>query len=130
MMQNARVTAFTVSELLRENQQGGKITNPSQGLGWDNPQSLEYITLLLQWEQNSYQVKVITTMKNYNQSIEINHNPNWPYTFDYPDRILIIGGPGPGKNNVLPNLIKHQRPDTVKIYLCERSIRINLSIAY
>ena len=25
MLQNARVTAFTVSELLRENQQGGKI---------------------------------------------------------------------------------------------------------
>ena len=28
MLQNARVTAFTVSELLRENQQGGKITSP------------------------------------------------------------------------------------------------------
>ena len=28
MLQNARVAAFTVSELLRENQQGGKI-NPS-----------------------------------------------------------------------------------------------------
>ena len=26
MLQNARVTAVTVSELLRENQQGGKIT--------------------------------------------------------------------------------------------------------
>ena len=26
MLQNARVTAFTISELLRENQQGGKIT--------------------------------------------------------------------------------------------------------
>ena len=29
MLQNARITAFTVSELLRENQQGGKIT-PAQ----------------------------------------------------------------------------------------------------
>ena len=28
MLQNARVTAFTVSELLRENQHGGKITPP------------------------------------------------------------------------------------------------------
>ena len=26
MLQNARVTAFTVSGLLRENQQGGKLT--------------------------------------------------------------------------------------------------------
>ena len=30
MLQNARVTAFTVSELLRENQQGGKITAPTR----------------------------------------------------------------------------------------------------
>ena len=22
-------------------------------------------------------------MKNYDQSVEINHNPNWPYTPDY-----------------------------------------------
>ena len=28
MLQNARVTAFTVSELLRENQLGGKVTPP------------------------------------------------------------------------------------------------------
>ena len=28
MLQNARVAAFIVSELLRENQQGGKITPP------------------------------------------------------------------------------------------------------
>ena len=33
MLQNARVTAFTVSELLRENQKGGKITptHPDKG---------------------------------------------------------------------------------------------------
>ena len=31
MLQNARVTAFTVSELLRENQQGGvKLLSPTQ----------------------------------------------------------------------------------------------------
>ena len=34
MLQNARVTAFTVSELLKENQQsGGKITSPTPRLG-------------------------------------------------------------------------------------------------
>ena len=29
MLQSAKVTAFTVSQLLRENQQGGRITSPS-----------------------------------------------------------------------------------------------------
>ena len=56
-------------------------------------------------------------MKNYNQSVEINHNPNWSYIPDHPYRILIIGGSGSGKTNVLLNLIKNQRPDIDKIYL-------------
>ena len=32
-------------------------------------------------------------MKNieYDESVEINHNPNWPYIPDHPYRILIIG---------------------------------------
>ena len=46
--------------------------------------------------------------KNYAQSVEINHNPNWPYIPDHPHRILIIGGSGSGKTNVLLNLIKNQ----------------------
>ena len=33
MLQNARVTAFPVSELLRVNQYGSKITHPSLRLG-------------------------------------------------------------------------------------------------
>ena len=33
MLQNARVTAFTVSELLRENQQGVKLPLPQPRLG-------------------------------------------------------------------------------------------------
>ena len=51
-------------------------------------------------------------MKNYDQSIEINHNPNWSYIPDYRYGILIIGGSG-----WLLNLIKHQRPDIDKTYL-------------
>ena len=31
-------------------------------------------------------------MKNYDQSVEISDNPNWPYIPDHPYRILIIGG--------------------------------------
>ena len=56
-------------------------------------------------------------MKNYDQSLEINHNQNWPYIPDHPYRILIIGGSGSGKTNPLLNLIKKQRPDIDKIYL-------------
>ena len=55
--------------------------------------------------------------KNYNQQVEINHNPNWPYIPDHPYGILIISGSGSGKTNVLWNLIKKQRPDIDKIYL-------------
>ena len=44
------------------------------------------------------------------------HNKNWPYTPDHPYRILIIGGSGSGKANVLLNLIENQR-DIDKIYL-------------
>ena len=56
-------------------------------------------------------------MKNHDQSVEINHNPNWPYILDHPYRILIICGSRSGKTNVLLNLIKYQRSDIDKIYL-------------
>ena len=46
--------------------------------------------------------------KNYDQLVEINHNPNWPYIPDNPYRILIIGGLRSGKTNVLLNIVKHQ----------------------
>ena len=48
-------------------------------------------------------IKVITMIKNYDQSVEINRNLNWPYVPDHPYRILIIGGAGSGKINVLLN---------------------------
>ena len=44
------------------------------------------------------------------------HNENWLHTPDKPYRILIIGGSGSGKTNVLLNLIENQ-PDIDKIYL-------------
>ena len=56
-------------------------------------------------------------MKNYDKSVEINHNPNWPYIPNHPYRFLITGGSGSGTTNVLLNLIKDQRPDIDKIYL-------------
>ena len=56
-------------------------------------------------------------MKSYDQSVEINHNTNWPYIPDYPNRVLIIGGLGSGKTNVLLKLTKQQQPDTDEIYI-------------
>ena len=46
----------------------------------------------------------------------IEHNEKWPYIPDHPCKILIIGGSGSGKANVLFYLIENQ-PDTDKIYL-------------
>ena len=58
-------------------------------------------------------------MINFDDYINENktgHNKNWPYTPDHPYRILIIGGSGSEKTNVLLNLIENQ-PDIDKIYL-------------
>ena len=55
-------------------------------------------------------------MKNYDESVELNHNPNWPYICNHLYRILIIGGSGSGKTDVLLILTKHQLPDIDKIY--------------
>ena len=56
-------------------------------------------------------------MKNYDESIEIYHNPNRLYIPDHHYRILCIGGSRFRKTNVLLNLIKHQRPGNDKISL-------------
>ena len=58
-------------------------------------------------------------MINFDDHVTANkteHNKNCPYTPDHPQRILIIGGSGSGKTNVLLNLIENQ-PDIDKIYL-------------
>ena len=47
-------------------------------------------------------MQYITMMKNYDQSVKINHNPNWPYIPDHPYKILIIDSSGSG------NLIKNK----------------------
>ena len=60
-------------------------------------------------------------MKNYDESVEINQNPNWSYIPDHPYRNLIIGCLGSGKTNVLLNLIKYQHPgktiSTIYLYV-------------
>ena len=56
-------------------------------------------------------------MKNYDESVEINYNPDFLYIPNHIHRILIICDLGSDKTNVLLNLIKDQRPDIDKIYL-------------
>ena len=58
-------------------------------------------------------------MINFDDCVNENktvHDKNWPYIPDHPYRILIIGGSGSGKANILLNLIENQ-PDIDKIYL-------------
>ena len=62
----------------------------------------------------------LAMMKHYDQSVEIFHNPNWPYISDHRYRISIIGGSGSGKGDVLLNLTKHQGLDIDRIYLYVR----------
>ena len=45
-------------------------------------------------------------IKNFDESIEINHNPNWPYIPDHSYRILVIAGSGLGKTSALLKLTK------------------------
>ena len=54
-------------------------------------------------------------VKNYDQSVKINHNPNCPHIPDHPYRILKIGGSGLGKIMVLLNETSKIRHP--KIYL-------------
>ena len=42
-------------------------------------------------------------------------NLNWPLIPDHPSRVLIIGGYGSGKTNILINLIKIQDDDDYSI---------------
>ena len=51
-------------------------------------------------------------MKNCEELVEINFNPNWPYIHDHHYRILIIGVSGSGKTNVLLKVF-----DKIYLYL-------------
>ena len=54
------------------------------------------------------------------------HKKNSPCTPDHPYRILIIGGSGSGKTNILLNVIENQ-PDVDK-YICMQKIRMKQNI--
>ena len=58
----------------------------------------------------------MTNFDNYVNENKTKHNKNQPYIPHHLYRILIIGGSGSGKTNLLSNLIENQ-PDIDKIYL-------------
>ena len=53
---------------------------------------------------------------DYTNENNTENNENWPYIPDHPCRILIIGGLGSWKTNVLSNLLNEQS-DIDKMYL-------------
>ena len=69
-------------------------------------------------------------MKNCYALVKIKYNPNQPHILDHTYRVLIIGGSGSRKTNVILNFIKYQQADIDKTYICQRSIQIKLSITY
>ena len=56
---------------------------------------------------------------NYTNEDKTKHNKNWSYVPDHPYGILIIGGSGSRKTNLLLNLIENQ-PNIDEIYLCAK----------
>ena len=52
----------------------------------------------------------------YTNESKTEHNPKWPYIPDHTYRLIIVGGSGQGKTNILLNLINNQS-DIDKIYL-------------
>ena len=63
----------------------------------------------------------MVSFDNYTNENKTEHNSEWPYIPDHPYRILIIGGCGFGKTNVLLNLTDNQ-PDMDKIYLYAKDL--------
>ena len=56
-------------------------------------------------------------MKDYDESVKTSHKLDWLYISDNLYRVLIIGGSGSGKTNMLLSLIKHPEPDFDRTYL-------------
>ena len=53
---------------------------------------------------------------NYTNENRTEHNKNWSYIPDHPYRILVIGGSGSARTNLLLKLIENQ-PDFDKVHL-------------
>ena len=67
-------------------------------------------------QQYNQKIQKMITFDDVTKENMKEHNPNWPEVPDHPFRILIVGGSGSGKTNLLFDLI-NQQPDIDKIYL-------------
>ena len=56
------------------------------------------------------------------------HDEKWPLIPDHPYRILIIGGYGSGKTNVLLNLIKEQNAIDKVFLVCKKIELTKISV--
>ena len=56
------------------------------------------------------------------------HDEKWPLIPDHPYRILIIGGYGSGKTNVLLNLIKEQNAIDKVFFVCKKTELTKISV--
>ena len=76
--------------------------------------SIFFWTVILILYKNMFNLDVITNEDNKD------HNSKLPYIPHHPYRMLIIGGSGSGKANVLLNLIKEQEQVTVLLtrFIC------------
>ena len=68
----------------------------------------------------------MSNFDNYVSENKTEHNKNWLHTPDKPYRILITGGSGSGKTNVLLKLIEDQ-PKMIK-YICLLKIHMKQNI--
>ena len=64
---------------------------------------------------------------DYTNENRTEHNKNWPHTPDKPYRIIIIGGSGSGRTNLLLNLIEDQ-PLIKYIYMLKIRMKGNIII--
>ena len=63
----------------------------------------------------------MTNFDEYTNENKTEHNPKWSYIPDHPYRLLIVGGSGSGKANVLLNLINNE-PDIDKAHLYTKDL--------
>ena len=65
-------------------------------------------------------------MKNYYESVETNHSPNWPYITDHPYKILIMSISELDMTNVLPNISSQ----ILRNLICTSKMNLNQIINY
>ena len=65
-------------------------------------------------------------MKNYYESVETNHSPNWPYITDHPYKILIMSISESDMINALPNI----NSQILRNLICTSKMHLNQIINY